>query len=192
MTNHWVDIKNANVIIVMGGNAAEAHPCGFKWVTEAKAHNDATLHSGGSTLHPLCIGGGPLCAHPYRHGHRLPGRSDQLPAEPRQDPARIRQGLHQRSPSSSKRVTNSTRACSRATTRRTQVRQVNLGLPDRPGRLCQVDATLQNPRCVLAAAKTALFPLHARNGEQHLRHSQGYLPQGVRDHRHDLGARPNT
>ena len=43
MTNHWVDIKNANVIIVMGGNAAEAHPCGFKWVTEAKAHNKATF-----------------------------------------------------------------------------------------------------------------------------------------------------
>ncbi len=43
MTNHWVDIKNANVIIVMGGNAAEAHPCGFKWVTEAKAHNRATF-----------------------------------------------------------------------------------------------------------------------------------------------------
>src|SRR3546814_6473967 len=28
---------------VMGGNAAEAHPCGFKWVTEAKAHNKARL-----------------------------------------------------------------------------------------------------------------------------------------------------
>jgi len=35
--------KNANVILVMGGNAAEAHPCGFKWVTEAKAHNHATF-----------------------------------------------------------------------------------------------------------------------------------------------------
>jgi formate dehydrogenase major subunit len=43
MTNHWVDIKNANVILIMGGNAAEAHPCGFKWVTEAKAHNKAKL-----------------------------------------------------------------------------------------------------------------------------------------------------
>ena len=41
MTNHWVDIKNADVILVMGGNAAEAHPCGFKWVTEAKEHNKA-------------------------------------------------------------------------------------------------------------------------------------------------------
>jgi len=27
----------------MGGNAAEAHPCGFKWVTEAKAHRKAKL-----------------------------------------------------------------------------------------------------------------------------------------------------
>ncbi len=43
MTNHWTDIKNANVVMVMGGNPAEAHPCGFKWVTEAKVHNKAQL-----------------------------------------------------------------------------------------------------------------------------------------------------
>lgn len=43
MTNHWVDIKNADLILVMGGNPAEAHPCGFKWVVEAKAHNKAKL-----------------------------------------------------------------------------------------------------------------------------------------------------
>ena len=43
MTNHWSDIKNANLVLIMGGNAAEAHPCGFKWVTEAKAHNNARL-----------------------------------------------------------------------------------------------------------------------------------------------------
>jgi formate dehydrogenase major subunit len=43
MTNNWVDIKNANLVLIMGGNAAEAHPCGFKWVTEAKAHNKARL-----------------------------------------------------------------------------------------------------------------------------------------------------
>ncbi|KLN98203.1 formate dehydrogenase [Moellerella wisconsensis] len=43
MTNHWVDIKNANVIMVMGGNAAEAHPVGFRWAMEAKNNNDATL-----------------------------------------------------------------------------------------------------------------------------------------------------
>ncbi len=43
MTNTWMDIKNSDVIVIMGGNAAEAHPCGFKWVTEAKAHNKAKL-----------------------------------------------------------------------------------------------------------------------------------------------------
>jgi len=43
MTNHWVDIKNADLVLIMGGNAAEAHPCGFKWVIEAKKHNKAKL-----------------------------------------------------------------------------------------------------------------------------------------------------
>ena len=43
MTNHWVDIKNADVVLVMGGNSAEAHPVGFKWVIEAKKQNKAKL-----------------------------------------------------------------------------------------------------------------------------------------------------
>ena len=43
MTNTWQDIKNANVVVVMGGNAAEAHPCGFKWVIHAKIENHAKL-----------------------------------------------------------------------------------------------------------------------------------------------------
>lgn len=43
MTNHWVDIKNANVVMVMGGNPAEAHPVGFKWVIEAKTKNKAKV-----------------------------------------------------------------------------------------------------------------------------------------------------
>lgn len=43
MTNSWTDIKNTDLVLIMGGNAAEAHPCGFKWVTEAKAHRGAKL-----------------------------------------------------------------------------------------------------------------------------------------------------
>lgn len=43
MTNHWVDIRNANLVVVMGGNAAEAHPVGFRWAMEAKIHNNAKL-----------------------------------------------------------------------------------------------------------------------------------------------------
>jgi formate dehydrogenase major subunit len=36
MTNHWIDIRNADVILVMGSNAAENHPISFKWVMKAK------------------------------------------------------------------------------------------------------------------------------------------------------------
>jgi len=36
MTNHWIDIKNSDVILVMGSNAAENHPISFRWVTEAR------------------------------------------------------------------------------------------------------------------------------------------------------------
>jgi formate dehydrogenase major subunit len=36
MTNHWIDIRNADVILVMGSNAAENHPISFKYVLEAK------------------------------------------------------------------------------------------------------------------------------------------------------------
>ena len=43
MTNSWTDIKNTDLVIIMGGNAAEAHPCGFKWVTEAKHNRGAKL-----------------------------------------------------------------------------------------------------------------------------------------------------
>ena len=45
MTNSCTDIKNADLIIVMGGNAAEAHPVGFKWVVEAMQKRKARLIS---------------------------------------------------------------------------------------------------------------------------------------------------
>ena len=35
MTNHWIDLKNSDCILIMGSNAAENHPISFKWVTEA-------------------------------------------------------------------------------------------------------------------------------------------------------------
>ncbi len=43
MTNGWVDIKNADVILAMGGNPAENHPVGFKWFMEAKRNRNAKL-----------------------------------------------------------------------------------------------------------------------------------------------------
>lgn len=44
MTNHWIDIKNSDVILIMGSNAAENHPISFRYVTRAQAKG-ATLIS---------------------------------------------------------------------------------------------------------------------------------------------------
>ena len=65
MTNHWNDLQNADVILIMGSNAASNHPISFKWInkaidrgaklisvdprftnTSAKAHIFARLRSG--------------------------------------------------------------------------------------------------------------------------------------------------
>ncbi len=35
MTNHWIDIRNSDCILIMGSNAAENHPISFRYVTEA-------------------------------------------------------------------------------------------------------------------------------------------------------------
>jgi len=35
MTNHWIDIRNSDCILIMGSNAAENHPISMKWVTKA-------------------------------------------------------------------------------------------------------------------------------------------------------------
>lgn len=44
MTNHWIDIKNANAILIMGSNAAEHHPISFKWVLKAKDKGAEVIH----------------------------------------------------------------------------------------------------------------------------------------------------
>jgi len=36
MTNHWIDLKNADVVLVMGANPAENHPISMKWILRAK------------------------------------------------------------------------------------------------------------------------------------------------------------
>jgi formate dehydrogenase major subunit len=43
MTNGWTDVANADVILVMGGNPAENHPVGFRFVMEARLKRKAKL-----------------------------------------------------------------------------------------------------------------------------------------------------
>src|SRR5438105_13122961 len=43
MTNGCVSIKNTDMRLIMGGNPAENHPCGFKWAIEAKRNRNAKM-----------------------------------------------------------------------------------------------------------------------------------------------------
>jgi formate dehydrogenase-N alpha subunit len=44
MTNHYIDFRNADVILIMGSNAAENHPISFKWVTKAMERGGKLIH----------------------------------------------------------------------------------------------------------------------------------------------------
>ena len=44
MTNHWIDIKNSDCIMIIGSNAADNHPISFKWVTEAMENGAKLIH----------------------------------------------------------------------------------------------------------------------------------------------------
>ncbi len=44
MTNHWIDIKNANCVLIMGSNCAEHHPVSMKWVLRAKDNGAKLIH----------------------------------------------------------------------------------------------------------------------------------------------------
>ena len=36
MTNHWIDVKNSDVVLIMGANSAENHPVAFRWILRAR------------------------------------------------------------------------------------------------------------------------------------------------------------
>ncbi len=44
MTNHYIDFRNADVILNMGGNVAENHPVSFKWIQAAKDRGAIFIH----------------------------------------------------------------------------------------------------------------------------------------------------
>jgi formate dehydrogenase major subunit len=44
MTNHWIDLKNSDCILIMGSNAAENHPISFKWIKRAQAQGATVIN----------------------------------------------------------------------------------------------------------------------------------------------------
>jgi formate dehydrogenase major subunit len=43
MTNHWVDLKNSDVFMINGSNAAENHPASMAWINKARDERGAKL-----------------------------------------------------------------------------------------------------------------------------------------------------
>ncbi|HZN76759.1 MAG TPA: molybdopterin-dependent oxidoreductase, partial [Micromonosporaceae bacterium] len=43
MTNHWRDIRHADLILINGANPAEAHPVGFQWMVRAQIERGAKM-----------------------------------------------------------------------------------------------------------------------------------------------------
>ena len=44
MTNHWIDIKNADVLLIIGSNPAETHPVSARFILEAKDKGGKVIH----------------------------------------------------------------------------------------------------------------------------------------------------
>ncbi len=44
MTNHYVDMRNSDCILIMGSNAAEHHPMAFRWMLKAKERGATLIH----------------------------------------------------------------------------------------------------------------------------------------------------
>ena len=74
MTNGWTDIRNADVVLAMGGNPAENHPVGFRFVMEAQAQSQREAGLRRSALQPHGGGRRPVRADPRRHRHRVSRR----------------------------------------------------------------------------------------------------------------------
>ncbi len=44
MTNHWIDVKNSDCILIIGSNAAENHPVFFRWALKAREKGGKIIH----------------------------------------------------------------------------------------------------------------------------------------------------
>ncbi len=185
MTNHWVDIKNADVVLIMGGNAAEAHPCGFKWVTEAKAHNKARLvvvdprftrsAAVADYYAPIRAGtdiaflGGVinyLIANKLYHEEYVKAYTDMTFVV--RDDYGFEDGLFS-GYDADKRAYDKTSW------------NYRIGADG----FAEVDPTLAEPALRLQPDEAALRALHARDRRAHLRHAEGQVPEGLRVHRLD-------
>ena len=183
MTNGWVDIKNADVILAMGGNPAENHPVRLQVVHRGEEDARREARRRRSALHAHGGGRRPLLADPRRHRHRLP---------PRHHPLRAReQAASTRSTSSSTRTRPTSIGekfgfddglFSGFDDGEAGVRQGQLGLRSRTRRRgVRGRPDARAPALRLPAPEEARRALHAGDGRADLRHAEGDVPEGRRD-----------
>ena len=173
----------------MGGNAAEAHPCGFKWVTEAKANRGAKL----IVVDPRFTRSASVADvyAPIRQGTDIAfllGRHQLLHPE-RQGAVGVRQELHQRALHREGGLRLPGRPVHRLRRVQARLRPVDLELRDGRGRLRQSRRHAARSAMRLEPAEGARQGLHARDGRAHLRHAEGQVPEDLPDDRRDVGAR---
>ncbi len=189
MTNHWVDIKNADVVLIMGGNAAEAHPCGFKWVIEAKQHNKAKL----VVVDPRFTRSAAMSDYyaPIRAGSDIAFLGGVINYLSR---ATTR--------SRHEYVRNYTNApfivgddykfedglFSGYDDDKRSYDPKSWGYEMGDDGFAKVDMTMEAPALRAAGHEAPLRALHARDGEPDHRHAEGQVPEGLRVHRLDRGA----
>ena len=172
MTNTWQDIKNANVILVMGGNAAEAHPCGFKWVTEAKQHNHAKL----VVVDPRFTRTASVADlyAPIRPGTDIAflNRRDALSAGEGCDPARVRAGLHQCVADREGRLRLPGRAVHRLRPEKNATTTARAGTTSSARTASSSPIPRWQTRAASQPAEAARRALHAGDGGADLRHAE--------------------
>ena len=189
MTNSWTDIRNTDLVIIMGGNAAEAHPCGFKWVTEAKANRGAKLIVVDPRFTRSAVGRG---LSTRRSGRArdiafLLGvinyciQNDKVQWEYvkafTNAPYLVKEGFGYTG-----------RPVHRLRRGEARLRPVDLGLRARPRRLRRRRRHAAASALRLESAQEARRGLHAGDGRAHLRHAEGQVPEGRRDDRGDVVA----
>ena len=189
MTNGWTDIRNADVVLAMGGNPAENHPVGFRFVMEAKRNRNAKLVSRRSAIQSHGGGRGSLRPDPRRHRHRVSRRADPPRADAQPLSRRIRPPVHQRAVPRVASNTPSTRsaACSPDGTtsrRRTPTSRAGTTSSTTEG-FAKVDPTLQHPRSVFQVMKRFYARYTPETGRRHLRLQRRRLREGGRAHHLD-------
>ena len=199
MTNGWIDIKNADMMLIMGGNPAENHPCGFKWAIEAKRQRNAkmivvdprfTRTAATADLYVQIRAG---------IGYRVSGRLINYALE---NSAIAKEYLVNFTNAAfliqeDFKLPDEDGAVFRDSTR---LRRPTIGRLELSGRgrdrrpllagECDLRSDARKSALRVSAAKEAVFALHAGDGGADHRHSEGSVPEGCRSvHLHPQGWR---